>query len=84
MVLGMDITDGKLLYCHGVAEVKEDKNFSTLEYNNRTVYDCFNNPFTDYCGSPDMPLPPITIDDRSPPHKIARYAPDLLPAAFEK
>ena len=29
-----------------------------------------------------MHLPPITIDDRPPPHKRARYAPDLLPAAI--
>ena len=62
----MGITDGKLLYCHGVAEGGKDKKFSTLEYNNRTVYYCFNNPFTYDCGIPDMHLPPITIDDRPP------------------
>ena len=45
--LGMGITDGKLIYCHGVSEGNVDRNISTLEYNNRTVYDCFNNPFTD-------------------------------------
>ena len=67
VALGMGITDGKLLYCHGVAEGNEDKKISTLEYNNRTVYDCFNNPFTADCGSPAMHLPPITIDDRPPP-----------------
>ena len=83
VALVMGITDGKLLYCHGVAEVNLDKNISILEYNNRTVYECFNNPFTYYCGSPAMHLPPITIDDRPPPaHKRARYAPDLLPAAI--
>ena len=37
--LGMGITDGKLLHCHGVAEGNEDKKTSTSEYNNRTVYD---------------------------------------------
>ena len=67
VALGMGITDGKLLYCHGVAEGNEDKKISTLEYNNRTVYECFNNPFTSDCGSPAMHLPPITIDDRPPP-----------------
>ena len=46
VALGMGITDGKLLFCHGVAEGNMDKKFLTLEYNNRTVYDCFNNPFT--------------------------------------
>ena len=53
VALGMGITDGKLLYCHGVAEGNKDKKISTLEYNNRTVYDCFNNPFTDDCGIPE-------------------------------
>ena len=46
VALGMGITDGKLLYCHGVAEGNKDKKISTLEYNNRKVYDCFNDPFT--------------------------------------
>ena len=57
---------------------------SILEHNNRTVYDCFNNPFTADCGSPAMYLPPITVDDRPPPppHKRAQYAPDLLPPAI--
>ena len=66
VALSMGITDGKLLYCHDVAEGNKDKKISTLEYNNRTVYDFFNNPFTADCGSPAMNLPPITIDDRTP------------------
>ena len=78
----MGITDGKLLYCHGVAEGNKYKKISTLEYNNRTVYDCFNNPFTANCGSPSMHIPPITIDDRPHPPKRARYAPNLLPATI--
>ena len=67
VTLGMGISDGKLLYCHGVAEGNEEKIISTLEYNNRTVYECFNNPFTADCGSPAMNLPIITIYDRPPP-----------------
>ena len=67
VALGMGITDGELLYCHGVAEGNKDNKISTLEYKNRTVYDCLNNPFTSDCGSPAMHLPPITIDDRPPP-----------------
>ena len=31
VALGMGLTDGKLLYCHGVAEENEDKKISTLE-----------------------------------------------------
>ena len=78
----MGITYGKLLYFHGVAEGNEDKKISTLEYNNRTVYDCFDNPLTSDCVSPDRHLPPVTIDDRPPRHKRAQYAPYLLPDAI--
>ena len=82
VALGMGITDGELLYGHGVAEGNKDKTNSTLEYNNKTVYDCFNNPFTADCGIPSMHLPPITIDDSPPPPKRARCAPNLLPATI--
>ena len=77
----MVITDGKILYCHGVAEGNVDKKISTLEYNNMTVYDCFNNSFTADFGSPSMHLPPNIIDHRPRPHKRARYTPYLLPDA---
>ena len=63
----MGITVGKLLYCHGVAGGNKDKKMSTLEYNNRAVYDCFNNPFTADCGNLAMYLPPIIIDNNPPP-----------------
>ena len=59
-----------------------NKKISTLEYKNRTVYDCFNNTFTDEFGSPSMHIPTITIDDRPRPHKRAQYTPYLLPAAI--
>ena len=59
-----------------------NNNISKLEYNNRTVYDCFNNPFPADCGSPDLNLPSINIDGILHPHKIARYTPDLPPAAI--
>ena len=78
----MGITDGKLLYCHGVAEGNVDRKISTLEYNNRTIYDCFNNPFTCEFCIPDLNIPPIAFDDRPRPHKITGYTPDLLPAAI--
>ena len=85
VALGMGITDGKLLYCHGVAEGNVGRKISTLEYNNRTVYDCFDNYFTAYCGSPAMHIPPITIDDRPPSirgpdmPRICSQLPSLLP-----
>ena len=44
VALGLCVTDGKILYCHGNVEGNVDRKIPTLEYNNRTVYDCFNNP----------------------------------------
>ena len=52
------------------------------EYNNRTVYDCFNYHFPIDCGIPDLNLPTITIDDRPLRDKISRYTPDILPSAI--
>ena len=78
----MGITYGKLLYCHGVLEGNIDRKVSTLEYNNRTFYDCFNYNFTEEFGSPDLNIPPITIDDIPRPDKRASYTPDLLPATI--
>ena len=79
VALGMVITDGKMLFCHGISKVNVDKEISTIEYNNMTVYYFFNNPFSDDFGSPYLNLPPITIDYRVRPHKRSRYTPVLLP-----
>ena len=63
--LGMGITNSNLLYCHGVVEVNEDRKFSTLEYNNRAVYDCFDNTFTDkFCA---LMIDPTSIKDPNIP-----------------
>ena len=59
-----------------------DNKISTLEYNKRSVYDCFDNTFTYEFGSPYLYLPPITIDDRPLLHKISQYTPDLLPSVI--
>ena len=82
MALSMVITDGKILFRHGISEESLDKKISTGDYETRTVYDWFNNPFTAYFGSPGLNIPPITIDDIPRPYKRARYTPDLLPAAI--
>ena len=82
MELGVGITDGKLLYSHGVSEGVVDRKISTLEYTNKTVYEWLNNPFKVDFVRPDMYLPPITIDDRPPLHKRALYTPYLLPDAI--
>ena len=78
----MGITYVKLLYYHGVVEGNVENKILTLEYNNRAVYDCFNNFFTADFGSPDLHLHPITIDDRTSSHKRSRYTPYLLPYAI--
>ena len=65
------ITNGKLLYCHGVSEENVDKKLSVLDCNNRTVYDCFNILFTTDFGSLSFHLPPVTIHDISRLHKRA-------------
>ena len=67
VTLGVRIKYGKILFCHDISEVSEDNVFSTIEYNGRTVYDCFNNTFPDNVGIPDFNFPPITIDDRPCP-----------------
>ena len=53
-----------------------------IEYNDRKFYDCFNNPFQVDCGSPDLNLPPIPIDNSYIPNKTSLYNPDLLPATI--
>ena len=63
-------------------ETNVENEISTLEYNNRTVYDCFNNTFTYEFGSSALHLPLIIIYDWPNPHKISQYTPDLLPAAI--
>ena len=79
---GMGIIDGKILFCHGISEGGEGKKFSTREYNDRMVYECFNNTIPYHGGSPALNLPTIIIDDSPRPYKRARYAPDMLTAAI--
>ena len=51
----------------------------TREYNNRTVYDWLNNTFQTDCGRPYLNQNLIPIDDRTHPHKIYHYTPDIFP-----
>ena len=78
VALDMGITYGKLLFCHGISQGSEGKKISFRDYNNTTVYDLFDNPFTAYY----LNLPPNNIDDRSRLHKRVRYTPYLLPATI--
>ena len=78
VALGMVITDGNLLYCRSVSEGNIDRKVSTQDYNNREVYDCFNNNFTDECYGLYLNLPPVIIEETPLLHKISLYNPDLL------
>ena len=71
--VGMGITDGKLLFGHGISEGSVERRISTRDYNPRTVYDSFNKLFPVDCGSPNYNLPPVTIYDRPRPDKIPLY-----------
>ena len=50
-----------------------------IEYNDRKFYDCFNNTFLVYFGSPALNIYPIPIDDSSHPNKRSRYTSNPLP-----
>ena len=78
----MVITDRKLIFCHAISEGNVEKKILTREYNNRTVYECFNNPFISHFGSPYLNPPLVTIDDRPRSHKIPCFPPDLLLATI--
>ena len=80
--LGICIIDGKIIFCHGISDVSLDNKVSTIEDNNITVYNYFNNPFRNDCGSPAFNIPPITIDDRLYSQKVSCYTPDLIPSTI--
>ena len=82
VALDMGIIDEGIIFCHGISEGNVDKKISTGEYNNRKVYDCFNEPFMDDFFSLALNLLPITIDDRPHRHNRAQYTPYLLPPAI--
>ena len=71
--------DAKLLFCNGVSEQIRDKKLSMRNEKNIKFYNYFNNPFPVDCGSPDLNLPSIPIDDISIPNKRVRYTPDYPP-----
>ena len=58
--------------------VKFGQKKSIREYNNRTVYYCFNNLFLEDFGSPDLNLPPITIDDIRHHYRRPCCTPDMI------
>ena len=77
--LGVSIAYGKILFWHDISEEIEDKKIPTIEYNGRTVYECFNNTFPDNVGIPNFNFLTVTIDDRPRPDTRAWYNPYLLP-----
>ena len=79
VVLDMSIAYGKLLIGHGISEGSADKKFSTREYKNRMVYDCFNNTYTYDCSSPTTNIHTVTIDDTPCTNERSHCTPVLLP-----
>ena len=82
VALVMGIKYGKLLFYHLISEQSKDKNISMREYNDRTVYDCFNSPFSVDCGRSALNVPPIPIDDSPRLNKRYWYTSDPLPDAI--
>ena len=82
VTLVIGITYGNFLFCHGISEQSNNKTIPMKEYNNRTVYDCFNNPFLVYGGSPALNLSTLTIGDSPCPKTISQYTSDPLPDAI--
>ena len=82
VLMGMGIAVGKILLCHGISDKIKDKYISIRQYNNKKVYECFNNTFSIYCGIPTLNLPSITIDDTPHKNKRAMYTSDTLPASI--
>ena len=64
--LGMEITYVNILFCSFIPYQIRDKKVSMRDYNNRTVYDCFNNPFPVGCGITYLNLLPMPIDGSIP------------------
>ena len=78
----MGIIDGYLLLCHGISEQIKDKTVSTRKYNDRTVYDWFNDSFSFDCGSPALNPPHVPIGDSPRLNKTAWYTSDPLTDAI--
>ena len=49
-------------------------------YNDRTVYECFNNPFPDNFLRKYLNLPTMPIGNSTHPNKRAHYTAEPLPA----
>ena len=69
--LGVGITDGKLFFCRNISELSRYRKVTTRDYNYRAFYDCFKNPIPVDCGSPDLNIPPMTMEDSPRQNKKA-------------
>ena len=49
-------------------------------YNDKTVYDCFNNPFMDNFLRKYLNIPPMPIGNITCPNKTSHYTSEPLPA----
>ena len=82
MALSMGITDVKLLLCHGIATDNKNKDITMTEYNDRKVFDYFNNISPDNCDTQDLNIPHMAFDYSPRPPKIPCNTFDMLPATI--
>ena len=82
MALAVGIIYGKLLSCHEIPDQSKDNKISTIEYNDRKVYECFNNLFLVYCGSPYFNITAMPIDGSICPKERYLNTSDLLPSSI--
>ena len=82
MALSMGITDVKLLLCHGIATDNNNKDINMTEYNDRKVFDYFNNISPDNCDTQDLNIPHMAFDYSPRPPKIPCNTFDMLPATI--
>ena len=69
-ILVMVIIDRFILFRNGISEQIKEKEVTLIEYNNRKLFDCFNDPFPFYCGSPTLSIPPMPIYDSFIPNPL--------------
>ena len=73
VTLVMGIIYANILLFNGISWGNRDNKITMRGYNDRIVFDCFNDPFPNKCGISALNLPPVTIDDSPHPKKTSHY-----------
>ena len=78
VTVGMGIIDSNILLFHGIPWQIKYNTIAIIEYNDRAVYDCFDDPFSVDSVNTALNITPIHIDYIPHLNKIARYNSDTL------